>query len=274
MKYNDKLDPINNINFPGTNLITFQLVHRIINYQINKNDYKPKYFFFFTIIKGVGNQNNRTYDFKQKINIKYNTRELAMLSFVFKQLAVGNVYVLPYDKFSRNKKVNLWQPVSKSTNTKYAKPVSYNLVVSDKTFNNNVKYSMALTIHEMYALSIELDLLINKAFTLDFKEQVLAEIQKDTSIPLNQNNNPNNQNNNPNNQNHNYQNNNQNNIPIPIPNYQSQQNYTQQNPTQQNIIHKQPSQIDSYTSSGQQHNGIINNIKNDFNNELAQMKGI
>ncbi len=185
MIYNDKLQPINNINFPGANLIIFQLVHRLVNYNIKKNDYKPKYFFFFTIIKGIGNQKARSYDFNQKINIKYDTRELAKLSFVFKQLAVGNTYILPYDKFARNKHVNIWQPKPINQNIKFPKTINYNLVVSDKTHETPIKYTMVLNLHDMYALSIELDLLITKALTSEFREQTLAPIKMDNSIPTN-----------------------------------------------------------------------------------------
>jgi hypothetical protein len=254
--YRDKLQPINNINFPGINLITFQLVHRLVNYQINKNDYKAKYFFFFTIVKGVGNKNSRTYDFRQKINIKFNTRELAMLSFVFKQLAIGNINVLPYDKFARTKHVNIWQPPSKQSNTNYAKTMSYSLAVSDKSHNNTVKYTMALNIHEMYALSIELDLLINKAFTLDFKEQSLAQVNKDTSIPENQNNINTHQN--------------YNNVVNPKPIVANQSNM---------IYNQQPSSLDynteSVTQNQQYDNNMnaVNGIKTDFNHVLNNFKG-
>lgn len=254
-QYKDKLQPINNINFPGANLITFQLVHRIINYQIYKNDYKPKYFFFFTIVKGIGGKNSRTYDFNQRINIKYNTRELAMLSFVFKQLSIGNIYVLPYDKFARTKHINIWQPPnSKQQNAKYAKTMSYSLAVSDKSYNKTVKYTMALNIHEMHALSIELDLLIKKAFTLDFKEQALAQINKDTSIPESRNNINTHQNYNVSNQN-------------PIAAKQSNLIYNNQQPSQ--IVHNTQSERQS-----QQYNNDMNTvheIKTDFNHVLNKI---
>jgi hypothetical protein len=111
-QYNETLTPLWNISFAANHLLQVSLVQRVPAPNLNKPDLKEKVFGFVTLAPGDGAGNSRTYNFQNKVTQKFQLREIESLSFVLRQLAIGNQNVLPYTKFTRSqqgqKMLSVW----------------------------------------------------------------------------------------------------------------------------------------------------------------------
>lgn len=177
-QYNDNLTQLAHVSFPANHIITIAMIQRTP--MANKRDLKDKFFFFFSLAPGVGNQQNRTYDFKNgKISIKFASRELAGMAETLHQCAIGNdLNVLPFSKFARSaggtKNVSIWvtskqQQISgKNVNIKMI-----NMTVS----HNKVKHNISLSIADAFGMSKTLNMLAERAITLELKGFQQAPIQ-------------------------------------------------------------------------------------------------
>ena len=72
-QYNEKVYKLAGFSFPFNNLLLVSLMRRI---PIDPQDQKEVHFGFVTCVLGVGANNNRTYDFQQKIVQKFSLKDL------------------------------------------------------------------------------------------------------------------------------------------------------------------------------------------------------
>jgi len=177
-QYNDNLTQLAHVSFPANHIITIAMIQRTP--MANKRDLKDKFFFFFSLAPGVGNQQNRTYDFKNgKISIKFASREMAGMAETLYQCAIGNdLNVLPFSKFARSaggtKNVSIWvtskqQQISgKNVNIKMI-----NMTVA----HNKVKHNISLSIADAFGMSKTLNILADRAINLELKGFQQAPIQ-------------------------------------------------------------------------------------------------
>lgn len=173
-QYNDILTPICQFGFSFNHLLTIVLMKRDTNTP-NVKDLKEHYFFFVTLIPGVGDKSNRTYDFKQKIAMKYSLRELASFIFVLKQCSIGNDNaVLPYRKFSRqqsiSKNCSIW-----STNA--VKNAGQPTQTSNKAITisfeiNQTKFHMSLSPADAAGIAETLQPVMEKGLKLEIDYQI------------------------------------------------------------------------------------------------------
>src|SRR6056297_1907366 len=97
--FQETIEQVITYSFSFNHLLTCSSVHRA---NTGEKDYREKYMFFVSLIPGVQQQGGgRTYDFQQKINQKFSTREVIGLGFVLTEWAKGNTGVLPFTKFTR-----------------------------------------------------------------------------------------------------------------------------------------------------------------------------
>ena len=97
-KYDDVTTTIASFGFTYNNLLSISLVRRI-PYQ---DDHKERYFAFLTFVPGVGQGNQRSYDFKQRITQKIALKDMEMIAFTLEQTAIGNFNVLPYKGYTNS----------------------------------------------------------------------------------------------------------------------------------------------------------------------------
>jgi len=161
---NGTLITMHNIAQPMNHLLTIQLVNQP-SAPSTKTNFKPQYFYFLTLAPGAGNGSSRTYDFSNKINMKFSIAEIFGLGFTLQQVAGGNPRVLPYSKFSKSgtgtKVVSI---VESAKQGKYGPTRIITIFVSC----NSQKYSLNLSTAEAYALAKQLDLSATEATKLEF----------------------------------------------------------------------------------------------------------
>jgi len=179
-QYTDNLQNICSFAFPANHLINFQLIRTVPNQSIQQSSAKAEYFSFITIAPGEGANESRTYNFQNKINIKFSLQEIAGLSFVLGQWADGRgVTVLPYTKFARSaqgaKTVSLWEP--QQNNNSDGRPKSRMISITVKENNNGNGLTISLTPDQAYSISVSLKELFKKGIDLEFTRQMNAPKQ-------------------------------------------------------------------------------------------------
>jgi len=130
-----------------------------------QTNFKPQYFYFLTLAPGAGNGSNRTYDFSNKINMKFSIAEVFGLGFTLQQVAGGNPRVLPYSKFSKSGTGTKVVSVVESTKQSSHGP---SRIITIFVSCNSQKYSLNLSTAEAYALAKQLDLSATEATKLEF----------------------------------------------------------------------------------------------------------
>lgn len=168
----DNLQQICSMGFPYGNLITFSLVQRLPQMNTRINDQKEKLFFFVTVVPGVGKQNQRTYDFKQRITQKFAIREVAGFAEILYQCVIGNeTKVLPYVKYTssenQSKSLSIWM------STKNIKIGKNNLPsrITNITILAGASYTLSLTTDQIFGMVEVLRRLVKKAIDLEFEIQ-------------------------------------------------------------------------------------------------------
>jgi len=155
---------MHNIAQPMNHLLTIQLVNQP-SAPSTKTNFKPQYFYFLTLAPGAGNGSNRTYDFSNKINMKFSIAEVFGLAFTLQQVAGGNPRVLPYSKFSKSGTGT--KVVSIIENTKQTQHGTSRVITIFVSCNSQ-KYSLNLAPAEAYALAKQLDLSATDATKFEF----------------------------------------------------------------------------------------------------------
>lgn len=205
-QYTDSLQNICSFAFPANHLINFQLIRSTPNQSIQQSSAKAEYFSFITIAPGEGSNESRTYNFQNKINVKFSLQEIAGLSFVLAQWADGRGNTaLPYTKFARSaqgaKTVSLWEP--QQTNNGDGRPKSRMISITVKENNNGNGLTISLTPDQAYSISVSLQELFKKGISLEFERQMNAPRQTPNQGNSNSYNNFNNNNSNSNSNNNN-----------------------------------------------------------------------
>ncbi len=200
-QYNDTLVQVINYGFPFNHLLSVALMQRVPPPNLQRPDLKEKFFFFVTLAPGVGDGQNRSYDFQNgRVAMKYSTREIAGLSEVLKNVSLGNPYVLPYTKFTKSqggsKSLSIW------TSQKNQQIGQNNVIINqiNLTISASQKQTISLVAEQALGMSKILEKMVDKAIELEFKlqiEQPVANINQNTggnqfNVP-NQNNTFNNQ---------------------------------------------------------------------------------
>lgn len=176
-QYNETLENICSFSLPSNHLVVFQLIRAKPNEGVEKTSAKSEYFSFVTIAPGEGDNNNRTYNFQNSINVKYSLQEIAGLAFVLKTVAQGmGKMCLPYTKFAKSgngtKQISVWEPAPAQVQQgQYAKPRAINITLKE---NNNQGISIPLTPDQAFSISESLTILFQKGLNLDFDRQVNA----------------------------------------------------------------------------------------------------
>jgi hypothetical protein len=200
-RYTDKIDNLLDFSFPSNNLLTCQLVKRTPTVlDANKVDLKEKFFFFLNMVTGVGQQNSRTYDWTQKIVIKFSLREIITMSFILIECAKGNYdNVLPYTKFANSgsgttKNVSIWIPDNKQqyqNNNNFApqmnnmgnnnnfsqnnnqniqkNPIKINITFSE---SNGSKSTISISPGEAYGLGVQLKYMYDYGMDKEIETQI------------------------------------------------------------------------------------------------------
>jgi len=159
------LTTLHNIAHPANHLLTVQLVAQE-SAPSTRINLKPEHFYFLTLAPGEGNAANRTYNFANKINLKFSISEIFALSFTLQQCSIGNgKRVLPYSKFARSQSGQKTVSVIEGTkNTKMGETRTITIFVNCDGNNNAITLSPA----EAYGLSKQLDLSAVEATKLEF----------------------------------------------------------------------------------------------------------
>lgn len=172
-QYNDQLVQVVNYGFPFNHLISVALMQRVPPPNLQKPDLKEKFFFFVTLAPGVGDGQNRSYDFQNgRVAMKFSTREIAGLSEVLKNVSLGNPYVLPYTKFTRSqggsKSLSIW------TSQKNQQMGQNSVVINqiNVTISAGQKQTISLVSEQALGISRILDKMFEKAIEMEFKLQV------------------------------------------------------------------------------------------------------
>lgn len=168
--YNDKIDPIFNTGFAFNNLMTVGYVKRT-SLDINKKDYKDRHFFFISMIAGVGQGQNRTYDFSKRVSMKFSMREISSLAFILKQCAIGNHdNVLPYMKFSSDSKnCSIWiETEPKTFNNRQVILKKICIAINSRSTD---RLTIALSPAEAYGIGETFEFLFNEAMKAELEIQ-------------------------------------------------------------------------------------------------------
>lgn len=173
MQYNETLTPLWNISFAANHLLQISLVQRVPAPNLNKPDLKEKIFGFVTLAPGDGSGSNRTYNFQNKITQKFQLREIESLSFVLRQLAIGNQSVVPYTKFTRSQQGQKMLSVWVSSKLQQMGQQQINV----KTINISIdagggKSTLNLTVDQAYGFGSYLNELFKCGVTKEFELQL------------------------------------------------------------------------------------------------------
>lgn len=168
-QYNEDLYKVAGFSFPNNNLLLVALMKRV-GKATEKND-KETYIAFVTTVLGVGNGNNRTYDFSQKVVQKFSLRELKALSFAIKQLAQNDTSILPYSKFTNSgdgsKSLYLTFHSRQQSNTNNQQD---NIILGASW--NKLKINLSFTKYDAYSVADSIDQLYELGMRLELKEQM------------------------------------------------------------------------------------------------------
>lgn len=186
-QYTDKLVKLAGFSFPFNNLLMVSLTKRI---PADSQDQKETHFGFVTCVMGVGNNNDRTYDFNQKIVQKFSLKDLGSLSFTLKELARNNLQVLPFTKFTNSgsgsktlyiqykeqldnfNNINNYNNQNQFQNgqTQNVRRVQNNIVVGCS--HNNLKINIPLSKFDAYSIADIIEKLYNVGIKLEIEDQI------------------------------------------------------------------------------------------------------
>ncbi len=150
--------------YPGAHLLTFQLMQEA-SIPGPKVNYKPETFYFLTIAPGAGTGAKRTYDFSNKINIKFGTHEILALSFALHCAAVGNFAAINgYSKFARSTETKSVSISIAEKQTKFGNQRQITVFIS--AGSQKLAYTIDSPMAE--AMSMQLEMSAKEATRLEF----------------------------------------------------------------------------------------------------------
>jgi hypothetical protein len=184
-QYTDTLENVCSFSFPSNHLVVFALVRATPQQNIQQqNNAKPEYFSFLTLAPGEGGADSRTYNFQNKLVVKFSLQEIAGLSFVLKSWANGlGKAVFPYVKFARSangqKMVSVWEGQQQQGNQPKARTVQLSIKE-----NNNNPVSISLTPDQAFAMAETLQAMFNKGIELEIHRQINSPKINNNNKPL------------------------------------------------------------------------------------------
>lgn len=161
--------------FPSNNLFLVSLMKSVpkkANYQ------KEIYFGMVTFVLGVGDRNNRTYDFKQKIVQKFSLKDLMSLAFTLKQLAISNTSVLPYTKFtnSGSGSKSLYLQYKEQLSNNSSNNASSNVLLG--AAHDNLKINIVLSKSDAYGIADIIERIYDNGIKLEIEHQIKSNFEK------------------------------------------------------------------------------------------------
>ena len=172
-QYNETLTPLWNITFAANHLLQISLVQRVPPPNLNKPDIKEKIFGFVTLAPGDGSGSSRTYNFQNKVTQKFQLREIESMSFILRQLAIGNQNVLPYTKFTRSQQGQKILSIWMSSKLQQMGQQQVNMKSVNITIDaSGAKSTLNLTIDQAYGLGSYLNELFKKGVDKEFELQL------------------------------------------------------------------------------------------------------
>jgi hypothetical protein len=187
------LDNVARYSFPFNHLINVQVVKNVEN----ADSLKPMYFGMVSLIPGVSDNNNRTYDYSQATHVKYSLHELEGLSFALKQYAGGNINHLGYVKFTKSgtgSKVVSLQVGTEENDVKGNKIIT-RVIAFNVSANNNTKrvqlscdnaFAMGEMIHQMFLIGCQYEL-TREVNSDSYKSQNSSTSNKQSNFNTNSN---------------------------------------------------------------------------------------
>ena len=175
-QYDEELYRQCGFSFPSNNLFLISLmkvVPKKTNYQ------KESYIGMITFVLGIGDKNNRTYDFKQKIVQKFSLKDLMSLSFTLKQLALSNTLVLPYTKFTNSgsgAKTLYLQYKDQGSNNQAPNTAATNIVLGGSY--GSLKINIILSKSDAYGIADIIERIYEYGIKLEIENQIQTNIQK------------------------------------------------------------------------------------------------
>jgi len=172
---------MHNIAYPGAHLLIFQLVKEA-SPPSNRVNLKPELFYFVTLAPGAGRGADRTYDFQNKVNIKFGIHEILALSFALHCAAVGNLAsIVGYNKFARsNETKSVTIGIAEKT-SKFGNQRQITLFVSA----GSAKHAFAVDATMASAMSTQLEMSAKLATQMEFTRVSNASSYV-TSVPEHQ----------------------------------------------------------------------------------------
>ena len=171
--FNDTITNLYSFPFTANSLLTFDLVHMVPNKpNMDRVNTKPEVSAFVNFVPGEKTGNGRTYNFQNKITLKYSLLELEALHFVLKTHATsGGQAVTPYSKYAGgqsggdNKKVGVWQSSAAKqiagqdmqVRTIFIQAVNGQNKVTIN-FTPDQAYAVSESLHQMYLKGTELEI--------------------------------------------------------------------------------------------------------------------
>lgn len=186
-QYTDTLENVCSFSFPSNHLVLFALVRATPQQNIQQqNNAKPEYFSFLTLAPGEGGADNRTYNFQNKLVVKFSLQEISGLSFVLKSWANGlGKAVFPYVKFARSangqKMVSVWEGQQQAPQGNQPKPRTVQLSIKE---NNNNPVSISLTPDQAFAMAETLQAMFAKGIELEITRQINSPRVSNSNKPL------------------------------------------------------------------------------------------
>lgn len=201
-QYNEDLIKLAGFSFPFNNLLLVSLIKRVPK---DTQDQKETHLGFVTCVLGVGANNNRTYDFQQKIVQKFSLKDLQSLAFTLKQLALSDTQVLPFTKFTNsgsgsktlyiqykenldnfnNVNNNNAQQQFQTQQGQGFRRVQSNIIIGSSY--GNLKINIPLSKSDAYSIGDVIQKLYEKGIQLEIKDQIERNINsKDYSANGNQ----------------------------------------------------------------------------------------
>jgi hypothetical protein len=176
MYQQNSIEKVFTFSFPSNHLLNVQLVHEISNNTKYVAE-KIEYFCFMSLIPGAntGDGQNRTYDFKNSINLKFSLQEISGLAFVLNACAIGNGHVaLPYTKFAKsstgNKSVTIFEAAA-DQNKQYD---FRKIIIKFDLISSKVKYALQLSPDQAYSVAKVLEKIFEKGISLEIEKQIQA----------------------------------------------------------------------------------------------------
>jgi hypothetical protein len=177
--FSDTITNLYSFPFTANSLITFDLVHMQPQQQNNQRvNTKPEHCAFVNFVPGEQQGGGgRTYNFKNKITLKYSLQELEGLYFVLKNNAETNGQaVTPYRKFANSqqggqKSVSVWQSSQKKQVA--GKDVMQRTIFIQAQAGQS-KVSLSMAPEQAYAVASSLHEMFLKGNTLEIERMIKA----------------------------------------------------------------------------------------------------